>query len=89
MGGKLKHKACKNTREGFEALDLWLKKQKVDRVHACLEATGTYGDALALHLHDAGHVVSIVNPARIKGFAQSLNGIQAAALELPSAPPIK
>jgi transposase len=71
VGGKLKHKACKNTREGFEALVLWLKKQKVDRVHACMEATGTYGDALALYLHDTGHIVSIVNPARIKGFAQS------------------
>jgi len=26
---------------------------------------------LALYLHDSGHTVSIVNPARIKGFAQS------------------
>jgi transposase len=26
---------------------------------------------LAIHLHEAGHSVSIVNPARIKGFAQS------------------
>jgi transposase len=40
-------------------------------VHACLEATGTYGDALAEHLYHAGHVVSLVNPARIKGFGQS------------------
>ncbi|MGD0277654.1 MAG: transposase [Syntrophales bacterium] len=55
----------------METLVLWLKKQKMDRVHACLEATGTYGDELALYLHDAGHIVSIVNPARIKGFAQS------------------
>jgi len=26
---------------------------------------------VAIYLHDAGHVVSVVNPARIKGFAQS------------------
>jgi transposase len=26
---------------------------------------------LAIYLHEAGHTVSIVNPARIKGFAQS------------------
>lgn len=71
MGGKLKHKACKNNRAGFETLSLWLKRQGVCCVHVCLEATGTYGDELATYMHDAGHIVSIVNPARIKGFAQS------------------
>jgi transposase len=71
MNGKLKHKGCKNSAEGFEALSQWLCKQGVDHLHACLEATGSYGDELAFYLHDAGHTVSIVNPARIKGFAQS------------------
>jgi transposase len=37
-------------------------------VHACLEATGRYG--VALHLHDAGHRVSVVNPAQIKHCAK-------------------
>jgi transposase len=41
------------------------------RVHACLEATGTYGDALALWLHDAGHVVSVVNPAIMHAYART------------------
>jgi transposase len=36
-----------------------------------MEASSTYGDELATSMHDAGHTVSIVNPARIKGFAQS------------------
>jgi hypothetical protein len=40
-------------------------------VHACLEATGRYGDGLALHLHDAGHRVSIVNPTQIKHFGRA------------------
>jgi transposase len=71
IGGKLKHKTCKNSTDGFETLSHWLRKQGVDRLHACLEATGSYGDELALYLHNAGHTVSIVNPARIKGFAQS------------------
>ena len=71
MGGKLKHKSCKNSTEGFELLSQWLRKQRLDRLHACLEATGNYGDELAFYLHEAGHTVSIVNPARIKGFAQS------------------
>jgi len=69
--GKTRHKACKNSAEGFEALTLWLEKQGVEKVHACLEATGSYGEDLAVYLHDAGHIISIVNPARIKGFAQS------------------
>ena len=71
MNGKFKHKACMNNRQGFEGLSLWLKKQGVERVRACMEATGTYGDELATYLYDAGHSVSIVNPTRIKGFAQS------------------
>lgn len=70
-GGKFKNKAFKNNKEGFENLSLWLQKQGVEHSHVCLEATSTYGEKLAAHLHDAGHMVSIVNPARIKGFAQS------------------
>ena len=68
--GKTKHKTCKNSTEGFATLSLWLEKQGVQKVHACLEATGNYGEDLAIYLHEAGHIVSIVNPARIKGFAQ-------------------
>src|SRR5512136_3268236 len=69
--GKTKHKTCKNSAEGFETLTLWLEKQGIQKVHVCLEATGSYGEDLAIYLHEAGHIVSIVNPARIKGFAQS------------------
>ncbi len=68
---KIKNKSFKNTTEGYEALSLWLEKQEIQKVHACLEATGNYGEDLAIYLHEAGHTVSIVNPARIKGFAQS------------------
>ena len=71
VDGKTKHKTCKNSAEGFENLTLWLEQQKIQKVHACLEATGNYGEDLAIYLHEAGHMVSIVNPARIKGFAQS------------------
>lgn len=71
VNGKIKHKTLKNNKEGFEMLSQWLQKQGVEHIHACLEATGTYGDNLAAFLHDAVHTVSMVNPARIKGFAQS------------------
>jgi len=68
---KVKNKSFKNTREGFEALDTWLKKFGIEHIHVCLEATGNYGEELAIYFHEAGHTVSIVNPARIKSFAQS------------------
>ena len=68
---KVKNKSFKNSPDGFEALALWLRKWGIEWVHACLEATGNYGEDLAIFLHEAGHMVSIVNPARIKGFAQS------------------
>lgn len=34
-----------NTPQGFAALAQWLKQRGIERVHACMEATGTYGDA--------------------------------------------
>jgi transposase len=52
-------------------LDGWIREQGVEHVHACLEATGEYGAALALALYEAGHLVSIVNPARIAAYAKS------------------
>jgi transposase len=64
-------KVFDNSWEGFEQLQQWLKEQKGNKVHACMEATSTYGHALATYLHAQEHQVSIVNPARIKGFAQS------------------
>jgi transposase len=69
--GKLKHKLFPNTAAGFAQLLDWLTRQGIHRVHACLEATGTYGEALSLFLHQAGHTVSVVNPAAIKAFAGS------------------
>jgi transposase len=70
VDGKTKHKVCRNSAEGFETIRLWLEKRGIRKVHACLEATGNYGEDLAIYLHEAGHIVSIVNPTRIKGFAQ-------------------
>jgi len=68
---KVKQRQFSNTPDGFQALQTWLAKQGVRQVHAVMEATGAYGDALAECLHGAGHLVSIVNPAQIKAFGQS------------------
>lgn len=65
------HKIFPNTPRGFNALNAWLDKQGVSELHACLEATGSYGVALAKFLVAAGHTVSVVNPQRIKHYAKS------------------
>ena len=67
----IKHNQFLNSQKGHEQLEQWLRKQTSSDIHACLEATGSYGEDLAIYLHEAGHIVSIVNPARIKGFGQS------------------
>src|SRR5689334_2114481 len=69
--GRIRRKSCPNASSGFTALAAWLAHQQVTRVHACLEATGTYGEALATWLHEAGHAVSVVNPMTIHAYAAS------------------
>jgi transposase len=65
------HRTFANTPQGFAQLQQWLTKHRAEAVHACLEATGTYGDEVALFLHEQGHTVSIVNPAQIKAYGES------------------
>ncbi len=60
-----------NTHEGFIQLQSWLAQHGVTQLHACMEATNVYWEALATFLHAQGHIVSVVNPARIKGYAQA------------------
>ena len=69
--GRVWRKSCANTPAGFRDLDAWLRRHGVTHVHACLEATGAYSDALATWLYDAGHRVSVVNPMMIHAFAAS------------------
>ena len=66
-----KSRVFDNSWEGFEKIQQWLEEQGLQRVHACLEATSVYGHPVATYLHAQGHVASIVNPSRVKGFAQS------------------
>jgi transposase len=67
------YKRFANQPAGFADLRAWLSDRGVgvDHLHACLEATGTYGQALADHLHAAGLKVSVVNPFAIKAFGHS------------------
>jgi transposase len=70
--GKLRHKVVDNTPSGFQALRVWLDKQGVQTLHACMEATGTYWEPVAEFLASLAAVtVSVVNPAQIKAFGAS------------------
>lgn len=70
-GERCRYHAFANNPHGFAELLQWLAGQQVQTVQACLEATSTYGQALATFLHTRGHSVSVVNPLQIKAFAQS------------------
>lgn len=60
-----------NSPKGFKLLHGWLLSLRIEKVHACLESTGVYGEAVAEFLHEKGHRVSVVNPFRIKAYAGS------------------
>jgi transposase len=68
---KPQHKVFANTAAGHEQLLAWLQGKNALVVHACLEATGTWAEDAALALHEAGHTVSLVNPALVRAFSQS------------------
>lgn len=68
VDGKIRSKVVDNTPQGFAILSTWLNKYGVTDLHVCMEATGIYWEAVAEFLADAGHTVSIVNPAQIKAF---------------------
>jgi transposase len=68
--GKTLSQEFSNDNKGFKMLVAWFKRYEV-QPHACMEATGVYGVPLATFLFEKKIPVSVVNPARIKGFSQS------------------
>jgi len=61
-----------NHKQGWRSLVNWLKQRSPTMaVHVCLEATGRYGEGVTAYLHQRGYAISVVNPARIKGYASS------------------
>ena len=69
--GTSHYQAFPNTPEGFAQLQLWLAEHQITSLHACMEATNIYWEALASWLVAHNAIVSVVNPARIKGYAQA------------------
>lgn len=68
---KISAKTFGNSYYGFAALVEWLREQEAGDVHVCMEGTGKLWEPLAEYLHAEKFLVSIVNPMRIKGYAQS------------------
>lgn len=71
IGGKSRNKRFANSPAGVLALLGWLPHHGAATAAACMEATGVYWELAATTLADAGHRVSVVNPALVKAYAQS------------------
>ncbi|MQX53042.1 IS110 family RNA-guided transposase [Alcanivorax sediminis] len=71
-GNKFKSKVFANSPGGHEALNTWLQQRDIPvDTPVVLEATGPYSEAVAIFLADLGWSISVVNPSRISGYAQS------------------
>ncbi|UNU73034.1 IS110 family transposase [Moraxella nasovis] len=74
---KVKTKVFNNHFDDFEHIIHWLKTNlgtdvSFNDIHLIMEATGVYHEPLAYYLHDLGFKVSIINPAFVKHYADSL-----------------
>jgi transposase len=70
-------KKVNNNLSGFNALEDWAKKhlskQNCSTIHFCLECTGVYSQDLVEFLQERDDfLVSVVNPAQIKAFSQTI-----------------
>jgi len=61
-----------NDNRGFRQLSRWLLQHFAGQVRVALEATNTYGEAVARWLHERGHRVYLLNPERVALFARTL-----------------
>jgi len=69
--GKTENSQIANNSKGFKTLHNFLTKRVKTTLHACMEATGHYGDAIATFLYEAGYTVSVINPLQIKSYGDS------------------
>jgi len=73
--GKYRSKVFSNNQAGFKDLLQWIKihvapQQPEVQLQVCMEATGSYHEALAYFLVDNGIGVSVVNPLLVKRFIE-------------------
>lgn len=75
---KIKTVTLGNSARGFAELDLWLAKHidlPGENIHLVMEPTSVYHETLALFLFSRGYRVSVVNPAYVRRFAESLGSV--------------
>lgn len=60
-----------NDAQGFQVLQRWLSEHAQPDAWIVMEATGTYHEPLAEHLHGLGYRICVMNPARIASYAKS------------------
>jgi transposase len=67
---QLSRKSVPNDEGGYQALQEWLQARRATRetTRVCMEASGGFERDVAEKLHEAGYLVSAVNPRRIKGY---------------------
>ena len=71
---KFRSKVFSNDAQGFNSLVQWLQATapgSFEALHVCMEATGSFHEALACFLHEQGVAVSVVNPLLVKRFAEA------------------
>src|SRR5947208_785808 len=75
LGERAIHQVFAKTADGFAALDGWLSSFALSpaQVRVCLEATGSYSDAIALDLFARGYTLSVLNPAVLVDYRRSQN----------------
>jgi transposase len=65
--GKPQHKTFGNDAHGHQKMLRWVQQLAPQQLfHFALEATGSYGEAVAFFLVEADQPVSVINPARVK-----------------------
>lgn len=69
--GRQRHKTGRNSAAGHAELVAWLARAADGPCMIGLEATGGYQEAVALALHEAGHAVSVLNPAAVAAYGRS------------------
>lgn len=71
VAGSRVHRVLRNQQDGFVALHRWLGSLSVSQCRVCLEATGSYSDALVSFLHAHDYYVSVLPPAVLVSFRRS------------------
>ena len=72
----LSSKVIENNVKGFDVLEKWIdkhaQKHNIDEIRLCIESTGIYSEGVSEFFWDKNYYVSMVNPAQIKAYRDSL-----------------